>query len=763
MPNNQEYIQDPVFREAALSGEIARGKAKNAGKSEAEQEQAAALARKSYVDAYDIELKDRKHLTEDEKDAYAKAYANARVEGKSGKEARAEGNKAAKKRRKERPEENRRKQEFEQQQIQLAASVNAANMGMSTVDAQDMNMTPIRESQLIGKTIHISLVYSICSKDKLLPANEEYERVANDLNNKVDLLRLFPICNFADEYGNQSSPNSDEAAYLFIDCSSLSMRDLVYELVVNEKLKKKLVEGVDAVFRQYMSMSDMLKTDCKLYLTIVANEVIRDLAYATIYAVFGSSAYNSFNFHIEHKSLLKYIEKTYLYDNFSEIRNRGNILNLYYVGKIDWGNTWVQLAQSQILKIQSQKGKSTYQKVSTAIHFVLGIASALVPHPAVKGILFLTDLLYYEIEAIVFFKLGDKRAAVDSFKGFEFSVAFFLLPLPYKGAKKIISKLKPKALVKAGEGTAKTASPKNVLFKQAALFQREMQGLGFAVNEIKESQKTILYKRMFAFTQLEELQAQKAAMMKQAEAVAAKRAQINAMAESTEEALKKIEKRMLNFENQQLNEASQKELMDLLKEYQHYKNLQVMADVAKKDFTKLHPEIPAVATSPGNYAMIDAQINNVKSAILVYTFQIAMQEIALRLITKTVTFSVLRNRSLQAVEELCKSIKETGKAVLKDSAYDLSGVFIANVDNILDSPLIFVDLDEEDRVENLKNGRELMAYATWELKEDMYHLMNYVAGAAHTGIPVNKQESNKTNASSDSTNNPDFVWDINGA
>lgn len=711
------------------------------------------------------DLNRRSHpIPDDEKDAYADAYVRARSEGKNRQDAMNEGQKERTKKRKEKKEEEKKRiEEEEEREKENNRKANSefyqASMpddigvsfppkpSSSEIEAKETNISDESESQNISKKIYISLVYSICPKDKMLPKTDDYERINKCLESKLDSFQLYPMCNFESIEGSQSSPDADDDAYIYIDCSSLSLRELCYELIVNDLLKKKLIEGLDGVFRAYMSMSNMLREDCKLYLTVSANEAIIDMAYASIYAILGVSA-SRYKCKVKHKSLIKHVENHYLFNNFSEIRNRGNVLTLYALSKVNWFNSWIQMSQAYLLQTQKSSARKAWEKVSTGIHLVLGVAGALIPHPLVKAIVVLTDLAIYEVETIVYWKLGDKRAAVNSFKGFEFSLAFALFPVPYKATKEGVKKAK-------------------VIFTNARILQQELKGLGRTLSEIREAQKLNIAKRMYLVTELEEKKAQAlaAAEAKQARYAASiqqTRAELDAASEAAQKGLRETEEKLLQLEHMPPSEMTNDEMLKTLNEYQKYKEASIFADIDKAKFAKAHPTTNHLAVPDAKMMKFDPELIEMQKQINILTIQIVFQELAIRYLAKTVTFNALRNTSLRVLGEYFQIIKESGKATAYSRAYDISSVVMSNIDNFLDEPLILVDMDTEDKVENLKNGRELIAYSTWELKEDMYHLIGY-AGQVWDLIKKRHNDSKDLPYDQRHNHNTDFIWDINGA
>lgn len=178
-----------INQDAAKAGAKAAAKAAAQGKSPEESNRIAKVTTKYYEDAYNVELKGRSHLEEDEKQAYAEAYANARAEGQSGDEARKAGNKAAKKRKEDRikeeeikkkkEEEEKRQQEGGLSQTNIAANEStpqasftsggmmSVNPIASEVGAGDADISEPSESQMENGEIDMVVMFSILSTHDL--------------------------------------------------------------------------------------------------------------------------------------------------------------------------------------------------------------------------------------------------------------------------------------------------------------------------------------------------------------------------------------------------------------------------------------------------------------------------------------------------------------------------------------------------------------------------------------------------------------------
>ena len=324
MSNPSEKRPTDLNVKATSFGEEVRTKAKNAGKSPEEQDNAAQIATQAYLTAYDKDLQPRKHLTEDEKEAYAKAYASARVDGKSGDECRKAGNQAAKKRR----EDRKKEQEFlENNKDSIQKSVDAFNSSISvnslksltcinTVDAQTLKMSPMpAESQLSLKPVYCSLCYSITKEDlftykkqletiekffKLLngdlvvelisecnpitgPVYSKFSKKPSALEKIAKLALNLVIPSVHEQATNVSSISLSSDPKLikqaFVDCSNLKVRDSNEKLQFHERAKKKLDEGIQKIYDAISSEA----FPCEVIIDIGGHCELQDFVYAACY------------------------------------------------------------------------------------------------------------------------------------------------------------------------------------------------------------------------------------------------------------------------------------------------------------------------------------------------------------------------------------------------------------------------------------------------------------------------------------------------
>lgn len=283
-----------------------------------------------WLEAVNKDLDGRSHpMPEDEKNAYAMAYVQARNEGKTHQEALAEGRKGQKKRQEERKreEEERMKREEEEARrreeekaMREAHAANEEALGMSfdasgamesfgptvnEVGANDTDISEESESQMNRGEIDIVLLFSLLSAHDL-----KSTRVALEDDGLTENLSM--VCALRWEDG--APVNYAEKKFFTIDCSHLHY-DSVLGTTITPGEMMGCLEGAMGLVYQYLEEAIKPYEGGEVHLSVASFFAIEELLYAFA-AISGKDLPNS-ELYDDFTNVVK------KYFNFTDFENNG--------------------------------------------------------------------------------------------------------------------------------------------------------------------------------------------------------------------------------------------------------------------------------------------------------------------------------------------------------------------------------------------------------------------------------------------------------
>lgn len=239
------------------------------------------------------DLDSRSHpMPDDEKNAYAMAYVQARNEGLSHQEALKKGQDAQKQRKKDRQreeeerkqrEEEEKKRQEEEQAMREAHAVNEEALGMSfdgsgmdsvnpvasEIGAGDADISDVNESQMESKVIDMAVIFSILSKEDL-----NYSACKKDeFTYNVEMMS-----SLAWEFGNWERHEEEEPP-IFVDCNDVTYDSLTGLLPTYDELRDKLEIAVEKMRQRFDDFIDSGFT-CDVHLSICGFFPIEALTFA---------------------------------------------------------------------------------------------------------------------------------------------------------------------------------------------------------------------------------------------------------------------------------------------------------------------------------------------------------------------------------------------------------------------------------------------------------------------------------------------------